>query len=378
MKNIVVLGSTGSIGTQALDVVRFNKELKIIGLSAYSNFELLAKQANEFRPSFVVIVDEKYYENLKNLIKYKCNIFCGEKALIELSKMREADVILNSIVGIAGLKPTISALNADKTLALANKESLVAAGEFIKKQMTKGKIIPVDSEHSAIFQCIHSSLNNKIKRIILTASGGPFRNYTKQMLENVTVEDALKHPTWKMGKKITVDSATLMNKGFEVIEAYWLFDVGIENIEVIIHPQSIIHSMVEFEDKAILAQLGVPDMRVPIQYAMTFPKRFKTMAESINFENLNLTFEKPDFNKFKCLKMAYDVLKMGFSYPIVLNAANEVCVNMFINGDIKFNDISRLISLSLDKHKPVKINNVDEIFEVDKNTRNFIYNTVVE
>ncbi|SHE93374.1 1-deoxy-D-xylulose 5-phosphate reductoisomerase [Caldanaerobius fijiensis DSM 17918] len=379
MKRILLLGSTGSIGTQALDVIRKHPDLfKVVGLAAYSNGELLARQANEFRPSMIALT--KGIHDLKDMVKYPCEVITGEDAAVRLVESCDADIVLNAIVGVAGLLPTISTIKGGTTLALANKESMVTAGEIIVN-LTREKgvdILPVDSEHSAIFQCLQKKgAQKEIRKIILTASGGPFRDYSCDMLKDVTAEQALKHPTWSMGKKITVDSATLMNKGFEVIEAHWFFGVKYRDIEVVIHPESIVHSMVEFVDGAVLAQMGVPDMRLPIQYALSYPERIEGLTERLNLYGLSLTFREPDTRTFRCLKLAYDAAIAGGTYPAVLNAANEICVELFLKGMIKFLDIPLLIEKALDGHKPIYNPTIEDIIYVDSQTRDAVKKMVV-
>ena len=368
MVNISILGSTGSIGKQTLDIVRNNKGIfKVCVLAANSNMELLYEQAKEFKPDIVAIADKSKYFELKELLGNEITVLAGEEGVIEAASYNEAEIIVSAIVGIAGLKPTYHSISKGKRIALANKETLVTAGNIImeKANSSSASIIPVDSEHSAIFQS-KKGHNNEISRIILTASGGPFRTKTKEEIEEVKVTDALNHPNWSMGKKVTIDSATLMNKGLEVIEAKWLFNMPINKIEVLIHPQSIIHSMVEFIDGSIIAQLGVPDMRTPIQYALTYPDRISAPCERLNLSRLKqLTFEEPDYDRFPCLKLAYDALNLGDSTCIVLNGANEVAVNYFLQGKIKFTDIYKLVYDVLESHKNTVINSLDDVLSID-------------
>lgn len=374
-KNISILGSTGSIGTQALDVVREVGDIKVFGLTANSSIELLEKQVREFKPEIVCVMDnEKAEQFKKNISDLDIEVVSGLDGLIKVAAYDNIDTVLNSVVGNIGLKPTVEAIKAHKNICLANKETLVTGGEIVMKLVEEYDVnlYPVDSEHSAIFQCLQGNKGNKISKILLTASGGPFR--TKTDLENVTINDALHHPNWSMGKKITVDSATLMNKGLEIIEAKWLFNLDLEQIEVVVHPQSIVHSMVEYEDGAVIAQLGMPDMRVPIQYALTYPARVKNSVPRLNFfEHNNLTFEKPRIDDFPCLKLALSAIKQGGTMPTVMNAANEVAVEYFIKGKIKFMDIPRIISDCLTYYKPRYEFDVDDLLNIDKEVRVYAY-----
>lgn len=386
VKNISILGSTGSIGRQTLDVIRNNSDyFRVIGLSTNKNIDLLLEQIKEFKPNVVTIFDKDAYQKF---LKYKKNrefaklldnikILNGLDGLVEIAKSKEISILVTAVVGMIGLIPTIEAIKNSTTIALANKETLVTAGKIVMEQAQKfnASIIPIDSEHSAIFQCLNGESGNKIDKILLTASGGPFRGKTMEELENVTKKDALNHPNWIMGQKITIDSSTLMNKGLEVIEAKWLFDVDPDNIIVHVHPQSIIHSMVQFKDTSVIAQLGCPDMRVPIQYALTYPKRIDNNYEKLDlFKISNLTFEKPDLNVFPCLKIAYDCLKHGGTDCTVMNAANEVLVEMFLDDLIKFYDIPKYIQLAIDKHEYIENPTLSEIIDTDKWTRDFINN----
>lgn len=382
-KIISILGSTGSIGTQTLDVVRKNPDLfKVDGLSVNKSIEKLEDQIKEFRPSIVAIFDDDAYNHFleKNLnFGYELKILKGMDGLIEVASSKDIDVLVTAVVGMIGLVPTISAIKNSTTIALANKETLVTAGNIVIKEAKKygADIIPVDSEHSAIFQCLNGESKNKIDKILLTASGGPFRGRSKNELENVTKNDALKHPNWTMGQKITIDSSTLMNKGLEVIEAKWLFDVEPEDIIVHVHPQSIVHSMVQFEDSTVIAQMGCPDMRVPIQYALTYPKRIDSDFERLNlFDIGNLSFEKPDLETFPCLKLAYNALQHGGTDCTVLNAANEVLVGKFLNDEIKFYDIPKYIELAISKHDFIENPSLDDILRTDAWTRDFINNSI--
>jgi 1-deoxy-D-xylulose-5-phosphate reductoisomerase len=381
MKNIAVLGSTGSIGRNTLEVVRNlnrnNYPVTVKYISAYSNVELLQQQIEEFKPKAAVVFNRESFENLKNRsLNHKCEILCGQQGINEIASRDDFELVVNALVGFSGLVPTIEAIKNGKDVALANKESLVVAGELIYRMLEKSKthLLPIDSEHSAILQCIQGEPLEKVTKLILTASGGPFREYSKNLFGSVTIEQALNHPNWKMGNKITIDSATLMNKGFEIIEAKWLFNISVENIEVLIHPQSIIHSMVEFSDGSVKAQLGVPDMKVPIQYALTYPNRIASDFPRLNFEMLkNLTFEQPDFDKFECLQLAYDVIKLGGSYPVVLNGSNEAAVELFLNKKIKFTDIPHLIKSALDKHDNHTKLDLDNIIGIDSWSRKYVY-----
>lgn len=353
-KNIAILGSTGSIGRQALDVIKANPDrFEVRALTANNSLELLIKQACEFQPDMVAIANEKHYSRLKTaLADQPIKVFAGDEAIAQIAELNSIDIVLTAMVGYAGLKPTIHAVKAGKIIALANKETLVVAGEIIKElaQKHNSAILPVDSEHSAIFQCLTGEGDNPINKIILTASGGPFRNKTMDKLKHVTSKQALIHPNWNMGAKITIDSATMMNKGFEVIEAKWLFGLKSEQIEVLVHPQSIIHSMVEFADGSIKAQLGMPDMRLPIQYAFTYPNRLKTDFPRVDFLKYpELTFEKPDTTRFRNLALAYQAMKIGGNMPCILNAANEVVVSAFLKNKIGFLRMSDVIEKTMQK-----------------------------
>ena len=378
MKKISILGSTGSIGTQTLDVVRANRDkFEVVAISANSSINLLLEQIKEFRPKYVAVYNEASAKVLKEMIPSDINIevLCGMEGLVAISSLDEIDVLLTAIVGMIGLVPTLEAIKKGKTIALANKETLVTAGQLVMEEAKKNnvKILPVDSEHSAIFQCLNGENNKEIESLILTASGGPFRGKTKSQLLNVTKNEALKHPNWSMGRKISIDSSTLMNKGLEVIEAKWLFDVNTDKIDVVVHPQSIIHSMVQFVDSSIIAQMGCPDMKLPIQYALTYPDRILNDFERLDFSKLtSLTFEKPDLETFPCLKLAYDSLNMGGTYSAVLNAANEVLVNEFLEDKIGFYDIPYYIEKTLDAHKSISKPSLEEILHIDKWSRDFV------
>ena len=378
MKKISILGSTGSIGTQTLDVVRANRDkFEVVAISANSSINLLLEQIKEFRPKYVAVYNEASAKALKEMIPSDINIevLSGMEGLVAISSLDEIDVLLTAIVGMIGLVPTLEAIKKGKTIALANKETLVTAGQLVMEEAKKNnvKILPVDSEHSAIFQCLNGENNKEIESLILTASGGPFRGKTKSELLNVTKNEALKHPNWSMGRKISIDSSTLMNKGLEVIEAKWLFDVNTDKIDVVVHPQSIIHSMVQFVDSSIIAQMGCTDMKLPIQYALTYPDRILNDFERLDFSKLtSLTFEKPDLETFPCLKLAYDSLNMGGTYSAVLNAANEVLVNEFLEDKIGFYDIPYYIEKTLDAHKSISKPSLEEILHIDKWSRDFV------
>lgn len=372
MKKIVVLGSTGSIGTQTLDVVRNNSDMEVVALAAGSNIKLLEEQIREFRPRMACVFDEKKAKELRILVS-DCNvtITSGMKGLIECSVTPEADVVLTAIVGMIGIQPTIAAIKANKDIALANKETLVTAGHIIMPLAREYnvKILPVDSEHSAIFQALNGENYNRISRILLTASGGPFRGMTTKQLEKVGLEDALKHPNWSMGRKITIDSATMVNKGLEVIEAKWLFGVEFNQIEVVVQPKSIIHSMVEFVDGGVMAQLGTPDMKLPIQYALTYPDRRELGGERLDFTTLSsISFEAPDLDTFRGLSLAYEVGKMGGSMPTVFNAANERAVAKFLNREISFLEIYEIIEDAIQWHRKVDNPSVDAILDIEAQT----------
>ena len=376
MEKILILGSTGSIGVNTLNVIRnFPDRFKVVGLSANNNIDLLERQIEEFKPEFAVVTDLNAGKKLKDRIKGKCKIFIGKDTLVSISSETDYDVFVGAMVGFCGLAPTIEAVKRGKKIALANKETLVVAGNLITGLAKKfnSSLIPIDSEHSAIFQCLAGEKEDCIEKIILTASGGPFLNRSKSELDSVTVQEALNHPNWKMGNKITIDSASMMNKGLEVIEAFWLFNVSPENIDVVIHPQSIIHSMVQFVDGSIKAQLGLPDMKLPIQYALTYPSRLKNnFVRSDLPEIAELTFLKPDLDKFKCLKLAYEALKEGGNSACVLNAANEVAVDKFLKGQIKFPEIPELIEKALEQINFNDNSDLNSILECDKITRNFL------
>ncbi len=372
---ITILGSTGSIGVQALEVARENK-LEVTGLSANTNIQLLEKQVRQFKPCAVSVRDDMLaFELEKKISDTSTEVYYGMEGLKTVSALSEADTVLNSLVGIAGLIPTLEAVKKGKNIALANKETLVAGGSIVMKasREKQAEIIPVDSEHSAIYQCLNGSFSKDIGKIILTASGGPFRGKKAIELQAVTIEDALNHPNWSMGKKITIDSATLANKGLEVIEARWLFDIKPENIKVVVHPQSIIHSMVEFKDSSVLAQMGMPDMRIPIQYALTKPERPFNGFEKLDILNCGpLTFEEPDMEAFPCLSLAYEALKCGGTMPAFYNGANEVVVELFLEGKIGFMDISEILENVMKRHNPVRSDNLGDVLDSDLQARRMV------
>ena len=376
-KRIAILGSTGSIGTQALEVVsQFPEMLQVEVLSAYSQADLLIQQAKQFQPNVVVIGQEEQLEHVKSALwDDDIKVYAGEKALCDVVQMDCVDMVLSAIVGVAGLAPIYKAIESGKQIALANKETLVVAGELMTRTARENgvNIYPVDSEHSAIFQSLAGEFHNPISRLIITASGGPFRGKKKAELQHVTREQALHHPNWKMGDKITIDSATLMNKGLEVIEAKWLFGVPLDKIEVVVHPQSIIHSLVEFEDGSVKAQLGLPDMKLPIQYALTYPDRMPSNFPRLDFlHHSTLTFEEPDTDTFPCLPLAYAASKQGGCMPCVLNAANEAAVGLFLHDRIGFYDIPRLIEEALEHTAFCTPQSVEEYLAIDKETKQII------
>lgn len=376
MKNIVVLGSTGSIGTQTLEIVRDNPDLKVVALAAGTNVKLMEKQAREFKPSVAVMWTEEAAKDLKARISdLDVEVLSGMEGLIEISTHKDCEVLVTAIVGMIGIRPTIAAINAGKTIALANKETLVTAGHIIMP-LAKEKnvaILPVDSEHSAIFQSLQGQPKERLSKILLTASGGPFRGKKREELLNIQVEDALKHPNWAMGRKITIDSATLCNKGLEVMEAKWLFDVDLDRIEVVVHPQSIIHSAVEYADGGIMAQLGAPDMKLPIQYALFYPDRRPMSGKRVNFFELgSMTFEKPDMETFRGLKLAYEASAIGGSMPTVYNAANEKAVSLFLDRKIKFLQIPEVIEACMQNHKNIINPTVDDILNTEAEAYDYI------
>ncbi len=382
MKKISILGVTGSIGTQTLDVVRNSEDIKVVGISANSSTEKMKEIIKEFKPKYVAMMKEECAEELKEFCienSFEIEVYSGLDGLVKISVLDEIDMVVTSVVGMIGLVPTMEAIKAKKDIALANKETLVVAGELVMKAAEENgvKILPVDSEHSAIYQSLRGNDLFTLKKIILTASGGPFRGKKEEELKEITLEEALNHPNWSMGKKITIDSATLMNKGLEVIEAHWLFNCDYDNIQVVVHPQSIIHSMVEYTDGAIIAELGSTDMRLPIQYALNYTERKKEVAKSIDFYEISkLTFEKPDMDTFKCLKIAYEVGKKGGLLPTVLNGANEVAVQLFLDRKIKFLEIAEIIENTIKEFQDEckKELNLDNIIALDKKVRNYVIN----
>lgn len=370
-KQIAILGSTGSIGVQALEVIAANKDLYEVNLlTANNQWEKLAEQARTFEPDAVVIANKEHYTKLKEaLADLPIKVYAGSEAINQCVENPNIDIVLTALVGFSGLAPTIHAIKTNKVIALANKETLVVAGELINRLALQFQtpIIPVDSEHSAIFQCLVGEVGNNIEKLLLTASGGPFRNSNLKELKSVTKNDALKHPNWNMGAKITIDSASMMNKGFEVIEAKWLFNIDIDRIEVLVHPQSVIHSMVQFEDGAVKAQLGVPDMKVPIQYAFSFPDRLKSNFERLDFSKYNtLTFEKPDMEKFRNLAFAYNASKTSGNMPCILNAANEIVVSAFLHDRIGFLEMSDIIEEIMMNSEVIKQPTLEDYFETDR------------
>jgi len=381
MKRITILGSTGSIGKNTLEVIEANQDdFEVIGLSTNQRVDLLYQQCLRYKPKMVCITGNNFsielFEKLKQL---GIDVLTGKQGLRELASCSDVDMLVNAVVGSTGLLPTLDAIDKNIDIALANKETLVMAGEIITSfAKQKGvKILPVDSEHSAIFQCLQGENEKTISRLLLTASGGPFIDFSSEELKNVTVEQALNHPNWEMGNKITIDSATLMNKGLEVIEAYWLFNMPISQIEVVVHRQSIIHSFVEFVDGSIKAQLGVPDMKVPIQYALTYPNRKFLQTERLNFDSLKkLTFDKPDFQKFPACALAYESIKTGGTAPSVLNAANEIAVFSFLNKRIRFTAIAKYVEQALEKHQTIHNPNIKDIIAADIWARNFVTEAV--
>ena len=370
MKKIAILGSTGAIGTQTLEVVRENKDIEVLGLAAGNNIKLLERQIREFHPKMAAVWSEERAKELRENVKdLNIKIVSGMEGLIELSVMEESEILVTAIVGMIGIRPTIEAIKAGKDIALANKETLVTAGHIIMPLAKEYQvaILPVDSEHSAIFQSLQGGQEKALHKILLTASGGPFRQKTREELLNIQVEDALKHPNWEMGRKITIDSSTLVNKGLEVIEAKWLFDVSLDQIEVVVHPQSIIHSMVEYVDGAIIAQLGTPDMKLPIQYALYYPERRFLPGDRLDFAALSkLTFEKPDMETFYGLRLAFEAGKEGGSLPTVFNAANELAVSKFLERKIKYLEIPEIIEHCMQAHKTIADPSVDEILQTEQ------------
>ena len=376
-RTIAILGSTGSIGTQTLQVVEEHPDkFEVYAITANTRVDELIQQARKFMPEAVVIADDNKYPKLKEaLADLPIKVYGGYESICQIVESKPIDIVVTAMVGFSGLRPTINAIKAGKAIALANKETMVVAGELINELAMKHQtpILPVDSEHSAIFQCLAGEMNNKVEKLILTASGGPFRTFTKEQLEHVTVQQALKHPNWSMGAKITIDSASMMNKGFEVMEAKWLFGVGAEDIEVVVHPQSVIHSMVQFGDGAIKAQLGTPDMRLPIMYALTYPTRLSSSFERIDWNTLKeLTFEKPNLELFPNLQHAYTAIAQGGNIPCVVNAANEICVAAFLEERIKFTDMPKLIARAMEKATYILKPTLDDYLETDKEIREMV------
>ncbi len=376
MKKIAILGSTGSIGTQTLDIVREQGDIQVVAMAAGSNISLLEAQMREFRPSLVSVWDEKKAKELRTNTKdLGIKIVSGMEGLLEVSVIPESEILVTAIVGMLGIRPTIAAIKAGKKIALANKETLVTAGHIIIPLAKEYKvpILPVDSEHSAIFQSLQGAGDNKISRILLTASGGPFRGRKADELKNIQVEDALKHPNWSMGRKITIDSSTLVNKGLEVMEAKWLFDVTLDQIQVVVHPQSVIHSAVEYQDGAVIAQLGTPDMRLPIQYALYYPERRNLSGRRLDlFEIADLTFEKPDTDTFRGLALAYQAMEKGGNIPTVYNAANEKAVSLFLDRKISYPEITELIEACMENAEFIDHPDVDEILGTEAAAYEFI------
>lgn len=375
MKRIAILGSTGSIGTQALNVIRRHRDLfSVEVLCAGSNADLLIQQALEFEPNAVVIADKSKYKQVQEALdSHDIKVFAGAESMSDLMEMNSIDMVLASIVGFAGLRPTLRAIEHGKPIALANKETMVVAGQIVTDAALNYKvpILPVDSEHSAIFQCLIGETHNKVDKILLTASGGPFLGKDRQFLEHVTLQDALKHPNWSMGRKVTIDSASLMNKGLEVIEAKWLFGVSIDQIEVVVHPQSVVHSMVQFEDGSIKAQLGIPTMETPIQLAFSFPNRIESHLPRLSFEQYpQLTFTKPDTDTFRCLPLAIEAIRKGGNMPCVMNAANEVAVQKFIDGELRFLEIADFVERQMQQATFIQSPTLDDLFETDNIVRN--------
>lgn len=378
MKYIAVLGSTGSVGVNVLKVIsEFKDKFKVSGLTTYRNLNLLKKQIAQFNPKMVAIQDLEVAKDFK--IKNRIKVFKGIEGLVRVATDREIDMVIVCTMGSSSLLPLIESIKSRKEISLASKEPIIMAGELINRlcQKYQVKLIPIDSEHSAIFQCLNGRDIREVRRIILTSSGGPFRLTKKEDFENIKPEDALKHPCWKMGKKITIDSATLMNKGLEIIEARWLFNLPLEKIEVVIHPEAIVHSLVEFIDGNILALLGITDMRLPIQYALTYPKRYPTSLKFLDLTKVkSLTFEKPDFKKFPSLNLAYEVAYKGKSYPCVLNASDEVCVEAFLQGKIKITQIIPIISEVIKRHRSVSLNTIEDVLKIDNWARGETYKLI--
>ncbi len=379
MKKISILGSTGSIGVQTLQVVEaFPQEFEVVALATYNEIEILQEQIKKFQPLYVSVGNAQFAQALQaKCPDFKGDIIWGQEGLSQIATAPEAEIVVTAVSGAIGLVPTWKAIEAGKDIALANKETLVAAGELVMDWARQNhvRILPVDSEHSAIFQCLQGNRIQDVERIILTASGGPFRTWSKETLHHITPKEALKHPRWTMGPKITIDSATLMNKGLEVIEARWLFDVNFDQIDVLVHPQSTIHSMVEYQDGSVMAQLGIPDMRIPIQYALTYPQRWQNHLPKLDLSKLGqLTFEKPNFGKFPCLKYAFDAGKQGGTLPAVMNAANEIAVHAFLEEKVGFTKIAEIISKTMEQHSYITNPVLEQILEADQWARRYAQN----
>ena len=376
MKNISILGSTGSIGTQTLDIVRANDDLNVVAIAAGSNIKALEEQIREFNPELVCVYNEEAAKNLKTAINdTNTKVVTGMDGLIEAATIKSAEIVVTAFVGMIGIRPTLEAIKAKKDIALANKETLVTAGHLVMKAAKDNgvKILPVDSEHSAIFQSLNGENPKEIDKILLTASGGPFRGYTREQMKNVKVEDALKHPNWSMGRKITIDSSTMVNKGLEVMEAHWLFDVEMDQVQVVVQPQSVIHSMVEYEDGAVIAQLGTPDMKLPIQYALYYPERRFLAGDRLDFAKLaQITFEAPDFENFHGLSLAYKAGRRGGTLPTVFNAANERAVQKFLDREIGYLTITDMIEAAMEHHTVKENPTVEEILAAEQETYDFI------
>lgn len=379
MKRVSILGSTGSIGTQSIEVCE-KHGLEIIAIAAHSSIDMLEEQARKHHPKYVGIFRDDKYEELKNrLSDTDITVLCGMEGLCRIASLEENDIVLNSVVGMVGLLPTLTAINAGKDVALANKETLVAGGTLVTSlAKEKGvKIYPVDSEHSAIFQCLQGNNPKQVNKIILTASGGPFYGCSYEQLKNVTKADALKHPNWDMGNKITIDSATLMNKGLEFIEAKWLFDLEPEQIDIVVHRQSVIHSAVEYNDYAVIAQLGVPDMKIPIQYSLLYPERVECPTKQLSLTDYGtLTFAEPDYKTFKCLSAAIEAISRGGAYPCLVNSANEEAVKAFLNDEIQFVQIGEIVSSVLEKFPYTEINSYEDVIAADKSAREYVRNII--
>ncbi len=385
MKNISILGVTGSIGTQALDVIRDAENgVRLVGVTAHRNFEKLVDIIEEFKPKYIGVTDSDCFGKVKEYCEkanMNCELYSGEEALEKIATLEEVDTVLTSVVGIAGLKPTIKAIRAKKNIALANKETLVVAGDIVMSEAKENgvEILPVDSEHGAIFQCLQGNESKDVNKIILTASGGPFRGRKRDELKTIIPSQALKHPKWNMGRKISIDSSTLVNKGLEVIEAHFLFGVDYENIEVIVHPQSIVHSMVEYVDNSIIAQLGSTDMRLPIQYALCYPERNRAVAHSLSFKEAStLTFEEPDMDTFRCLKLAYEAGKMGGNMPAIYNGANEIAVELFLDEKISYLQIEEIIESSMKEFEFVEKPTLDQVLDIDRRVREYVLKKYVK